>query len=75
MKRQQGRPSKYPWKSWLARKRKFVLTTKDYSCSQKSMGVMIRTQARLNFVKVSLSLKSDGSIHVVLRRNSKDENT
>jgi hypothetical protein len=61
----QGRPAYYPWSNWLNRKKKLTIREDQYHASQKSMCVMIRTQARLHGVKVGVLPKKDGSIVIV----------
>jgi hypothetical protein len=64
-KRKQGRPNYYPWDRWLLqRSNPFVVTKEQYSCSQRSMIVMIRTQARLRGVKVSVHRVDDEGIRI-----------
>lgn len=63
-----GRPFTYPWPRWFSRKNRLVLKSADYRCTQSSMCVMIRQQARLHQASVSVFPKSDGSIHIVPKK-------
>jgi hypothetical protein len=57
-----GRPSMYPWGRWFKKKSKTILDPEEFSCTQRSMVVMVRTQARLHGVWVSVSRLKNGGI-------------
>lgn len=64
-----GRPTQYPWEKWLRvpegkSTKKSTIKPEHYSASQRSMCVMIRQNARLLNVNVSVFPQEDGSIVV-----------
>lgn len=64
-----GRPTQYPWEKWLRvpegrKTKKTTIGADQFSASQRSMCVMIRQNARLLNVNVSVFPQEDGSIVV-----------
>ena len=64
-KRSQHDRKYYPWEKWLNRKTAFTIKPKkDFSATQESMLVMIRTRAKEHKKKITVNKHEDGSITI-----------
>jgi len=71
-KLKEGRPTHYPWEKWLTvlegrKVKNTTLRPDQYSATQRSMCVMIRQNARILNVNVSVFSLPDGYIKIVAR--------
>lgn len=54
-----GRPPKYPWNKWFARKRYRLVFGKHFSCLPHAMAQQIRTEAGRRSTKVHIHVTQD----------------
>lgn len=54
----------YPWSKWLTRKSPLTLEKDHYQATQKSMGVMLRQNAKKLGVKIKIKNGENGTIVV-----------
>ena len=60
----------YPWDKWLSRTRPITLEpNRDFTCTQESMAVMVRTRALEYQKRVTVNKNQDGSITIRQRKS------
>lgn len=60
-----GRPSIYPWDSWLSKEKITLVKGEHYKCTQHSMCVLIRITGAKRQLKLGVYPKKDGRIEIV----------